>query len=384
MQSPSAEITTDRATPEPDDCPPVPESRIIPAVSAVAATDQTPVSLTVIRTDSPRRTATARARSSGVPAVSRSANLMDGTTRAAAMPSSTSTTSNSSSVMPDRHLGVKCDAMRRGRPGSVAVSRLWGALAKPVSIGERICTMPQSTASDVQLPAVPAPPAPATPGEAIATQATRTPAVPIPAEQAIFLRSRRDALSRQLESVQGRRDEVAEQLRSDETQAAERPGLQDRLRVLDERLVQIEKDIAATSEQLANAPAGRQEYAGVSGRNQGGRFSNVNGNLVTLVGFALLLPFAIQLARRTFAPNRGPTRNQLAENAALNERIYQIESAVEAVALEVERIGEGQRFLTQAMSATISQGGNASGSAGAGVAALESIPARAHDGTARR
>lgn len=111
MQSPSAEITTDRDTPEPDDGPPVPESRITPAVSAVASTDQTPVSLIVIRTDSPRRTATARARSSGVPAVSRSVNRMEGATRAAAMPSSTSTTSSSSSVTP--HLGLRdeCHAM---------------------------------------------------------------------------------------------------------------------------------------------------------------------------------------------------------------------------------------------------------------------------------
>ena len=244
--------------------------------------------------------------------------------------------------------------------------------------------MPQSTAPDVQLPAVPVPPAPATPGEAIATQGSRIPTAPIPAEQAIFLRSRRDALSRQLESVQGRRDEVAEQLRSDETEAAERPGLQDRLGVLDERLVRIEKDIAATSEQLANAPAGRQEYAGVSGRNQNGRFSNVNGNLVTLVGFALLLPFAIQLARRTLAPNRGPTRNQLAETAALSERIHQMESAVDAVALEVERIGEGQRFLTQAMSATFSRAGGTNGIAGAGAAALEAVPVHAHDGVQQR
>lgn len=241
--------------------------------------------------------------------------------------------------------------------------------------------MPQSSAPDVQLPAVPAPPTPSTPGEAITGQAPRAPAGPISPEQAVFLRSRRDALSNQLESVQGRRDEVAEQLRSDETQASERPGLQDRLRVLDERLVQIEKDIAANSEQLANAPARSQSYTGASGRGSDGRSFNVNGNLVIIFSFALLMPFAIQIARRMFAPNRGLSRQQVTEAAAMDERMNRMESAVDAVALEVERIGEGQRFLTQAMTESFSR---ANGGVGAGAAAFDAVPVRTREDADQR
>lgn len=199
---------------------------------------------------------------------------------------------------------------------------------------------------------------------------------PISAEQAAFLRSRRDALSNQLESVQGRRDEVADQLRNDETQASERPGLQDRLRVLDERLVQIEKDIASNSEQLANAPARSQSSTGASGRGVAGRSFDFNGNLFIIFGFALLMPFAINLARRLFAPNRGPSRQQSADAAAMNERMNRMESAVDAVALEVERIGEGQRFLTQAMTESFSR---ANGGVGAGAAAFDAVPVRARE-----
>ena len=194
---------------------------------------------------------------------------------------------------------------------------------------------------------------------------------PISSEQAAFLRTRRDALSNQLESVQERRNEVADQLRSDETQAAERPGLQDRLAVLDERLVQIEKDIASNSEQLANAPARGREGSTVPANGGRGSPINVNGNLLTIFSFALLMPFAIQLARRLFAPNRGPSRRELADLAAMQQRMNAMDGAIDAVALEVERIGEGQRFLTQA------KVGNGLPT---GAPAPEGVPVRAEQG----
>ena len=226
--------------------------------------------------------------------------------------------------------------------------------------------MPQPPAADVQLPDLPTPPGPLAARGPVTGAPVTVPAAPISREQAAFLRTRRDALSNQLGSVQNRRDEVADQLRSDKTLPEERPGLQDRLRVLDERLVQIEQEIAANSEQLANAPSRNQEFTGAMprGERQGGSF---NGNLITVFSFMLLVPFAIQLARRMFSPNRGPTRNDLAERAALQDRMDKMESSIDAVAIEVERIGEGQRFLTQAM---------VSGSIGAGAAGFEGVKVR--------
>ena len=60
-------------------------------------------------------------------------------------------------------------------------------------------------------------------------------------------------------------------------------------------------------------------------------------------GFMLLLPFAIVLARRLWV--RGGRREVLElENSP---RLQRIEQAVEAIAVEVERIGEAQRFTTK-------------------------------------
>jgi len=213
--------------------------------------------------------------------------------------------------------------------------------------------MPQPPAAEAQPPAS-APPAP---GEPVAAAGPPFPSVPISQQQAEFLRAKRTALSNQLESVQDRRDDVAEQLRQPETSASERPGLENRLRVLDERLVQIEKEMAANSAQLANAPARRSSEgttAAVGGRDLSWR--GFSPNLVTVFSFALLMPFAVQIARRWFAPNSARfDRQQSAEAAALRDRMDKMEGAVEAVAIEVERIGESQRFLTQAMTEPLSR-----------------------------
>ena len=185
-----------------------------------------------------------------------------------------------------------------------------------------------------------------------ATPAPPVQAMPAPAQSAEFLRARRSALSNQLESVTERRDAVAEQLRDSKTQAAERPGLENRLRVLDERLIQLERDIASNSEQLANVPV-RSARSGTEQRPGGnGMMWRGNPNLLTILGFALLMPFAIQLARRMFAPNRTSRNSPQLETstAGLQDRMDRLESAVDAVAIEVERIGEAQRFMTQALS----------------------------------
>ncbi len=229
-------------------------------------------------------------------------------------------------------------------------------LAKPERIGHRTWTMPQTTASDAQAPAT-ATPAPAQPQ---ATVAPRAPTAPISPEQAEFLRARRTALGNQLESVQERRDEVAEQLRRPETQSYERQGLENRLRVLDERLIQIEREMAVNSAELANAPPRQNTQTGTGAASGGTRIRSFNPNLVTILTFALLMPLAIQFARRMFGPRSARyDREQLAEAAALRARIDKLESSIDTVAFEVERIGEGQRFLTQAMIEPLAKAKNA-------------------------
>jgi hypothetical protein len=65
--------------------------------------------------------------------------------------------------------------------------------------------------------------------------------------------------------------------------------------------------------------------------------------IFTIGGVVLLLPFAIVLARRLWV--RGAHREVVdLENSP---RLQRIEQAVESIAVEVERIGEAQRFTTK-------------------------------------
>ncbi len=63
--------------------------------------------------------------------------------------------------------------------------------------------------------------------------------------------------------------------------------------------------------------------------------------------FALLFPFAIALARRVWmrSGSRAP-----AVDLENSPRLQRIEQAIEAIAVEVERIGEAQRFTTKLLS----------------------------------
>ena len=69
------------------------------------------------------------------------------------------------------------------------------------------------------------------------------------------LRMRREELSSQLISVDGRRSKLINQLKGTDDPTATK-GLQDRLALLDARQLQLESDIQTTGQQLTSASAG--------------------------------------------------------------------------------------------------------------------------------
>jgi len=73
-----------------------------------------------------------------------------------------------------------------------------------------------------------------------------------------------------------------------------------------------------------------------------------NEALVAVMAFAMitavLLPISLAFARRMRNNSSPPPQGMSAE---LDERLRRMEQAIESVAIEVERVGEGQRFATQ-------------------------------------
>jgi hypothetical protein len=207
----------------------------------------------------------------------------------------------------------------------------------------------QTTTEEAQGAAAAADVAPA-PRKTIKTVGTDgkeiTIAVPRSIEEMEELISRRDELSNQLISVNDRREGLVAQLRSSPDGAA-RTGLEERLKVVDARILQLERDLASTGQQLAAAPS---DLAQATERAQrptgGGDFDEgVAAGMFPTAGFFLLL-FAFTRWRRK---RRGP-KPAAKVNDESAQRLERLEQGMEAIAIEIERVSEGQRFVTKLLS----------------------------------
>lgn len=196
--------------------------------------------------------------------------------------------------------------------------------------------------------------APSPPGVTGTTGLPQDISRPMTREDVQLLQNRRSELSRQLTSASSRRSDVVRQMGRN---VNGREGLESRLKVLDERIVQLEKDIAQNGQLLASAPPNLvQETTPPSmlGGPSGGPV-NMNGIAVAFI-LAVLFPLTVAFAVRML---RRGARAAAAFPSAVADRIARIENAVDTIALEVERISEGQRFVTRLMSETHQLGAGA-------------------------
>jgi len=164
------------------------------------------------------------------------------------------------------------------------------------------------------------------------------------------LRARRAELSDQLESAASRRRSLADQVRH--ADGASKAGLEARLAVLDQRIVHLESEIDATGQQLASPQA--QQYAAETrpAPNFGPPWRNSNFDPTPVaIAFVVFVmsPIALSISRLFW--KRG-SRKMTVPPAAPDstERLERIEQAVDAIAIEVERVSEGQRFVTRLLS----------------------------------
>lgn len=195
--------------------------------------------------------------------------------------------------------------------------------------------------------------APTTPGRPVvvvhdATGAgTFTITTPMSARELSVLKAQRDELSSQLLSVDGRRSKLLSQLQRVSDQTAVK-GLEDRLAILDKRQVQLESDLAETGQRLSSVPAGLLAGVGsppVFGGLGSGQVVAISIVSLIFVAAPLAIGYARTLWRRSSQPGLPPAA--LTETA---QRLERLEGAVDAIAIEIERISEGQRFVTKLLS----------------------------------
>ena len=170
---------------------------------------------------------------------------------------------------------------------------------------------------------------------------------PLSSPQAVYqaFKAQRRELGRQMDELQSTRQEISSQLQEPTVAGADRKGLESRIGDVDSRIGTLQKQMADADAQVAKA-------AGVPGaavdppeppRTGPPDEAWVLGGMFIVIVF---LPLSIAFARRIWKRG-GQIVAALPKEIA--DRLARVEQTVEATAIEVERIGEGQRFMTKVL-----------------------------------
>ena len=157
-------------------------------------------------------------------------------------------------------------------------------------------------------------------------------------------KAQRRELSNQLEELESTRRDISSQLEQlPAASSPERKGLETRMTDVDSRIATVDQMLATNAAQIATASAvpGAVVEPPQIIRNGPPEEAYIVG---TIFMFVFLLPISIAFARRIWRRSAAVVTSFPREIA---DRLSRMEQAVEATAVEVERIGEGQRFLTR-------------------------------------
>ena len=165
------------------------------------------------------------------------------------------------------------------------------------------------------------------------------------------LELRRNELQSQIRELRSRRNDLEEQYHR--SQGPAREAAQARLNALDARRVTLENQLDRINEQIANAPmTAMMPTVTTTGATQGSPFERAIARelvpVTAIVSIFVLLPLALAFARLMWKRATAiGTRPVLNEQALVN-RLEQLQTSVDTMAVEIERISEGQRYLTKA------------------------------------
>lgn len=165
------------------------------------------------------------------------------------------------------------------------------------------------------------------------------------------LRIKLNEMRRELQDAAERRNSIASRLPG--ADQAARGGMLQRLSVLDERIVMLEREITATGQQLANAPRSALVAAAEQNPDPMRMAENITGEIVPIVAIVtifFLAPIAFAIARLIWKRATSTSRPAAVPDQATQQRLEQLQHSVDTIAIEVERISEGQRWVTKLLS----------------------------------
>lgn len=190
-------------------------------------------------------------------------------------------------------------------------------------------------------PAIPAPPATPT----ITPHQVTVEGTPIASAYDVYqaFRAQRRVLGNQMDELQNQRDNISRELQQEGISAADKKGLEQRITTVDERINALDKQIAEADAQVAKAAAVPGAAVDPPEPPRTGPPEEF-WVLSTIFGSIILIPISIAYARRVWRRGAKIVTNIPKE---LTDRLMRVEQTVEATAIEIERIGEGQRFMTR-------------------------------------
>lgn len=201
--------------------------------------------------------------------------------------------------------------------------------------------------SPAQTPTPPTPPSPPTnlpPGQTIGGVAT-PPVVDVAALQAQFA-----DLTVQLSALRAQSRGLETQLNRMRLDNPARPAVQQQAAEVGVKMAQIEGELARVQAQIAQKQGvlvqGTTAQPPVLPRSRQWDPDYTAGLMFAFI-FAVLMPMSIGWARRIWKGKPVPARPPVDDASA--QRLERLEHAIDAIAIEVERISEGQRFVTKVL-----------------------------------
>jgi hypothetical protein len=167
---------------------------------------------------------------------------------------------------------------------------------------------------------------------------------PITQAEIGVIRRQRSEMSNQLSSAQDRREELVNQIRVAPNGTEQ--GMLQQLRVLDQRIVNIEQDLERSGQTLRSGqvPVGTTIVPPRSFEPS----AQVAAERGAMISAMVLVPIMLVYMVSRFV-RRGKRRARAEANSADHDaRMERLEQAVDAIALEIERVGESQRYQTKA------------------------------------
>lgn len=166
-----------------------------------------------------------------------------------------------------------------------------------------------------------------------------------PSANAIYeaLRNANNVLRGQRGELESQRRNLTRDVEQSDN-AVSQKGIEQRIATVDQRLAAIDKQIADNEALVAKAaavPGAVVEQPGPPPRpGPPEEFYVLAGFAVFILGFPLAIAFARRIWRRSaVAISKMPQE--------IYDRFSRVDQSLDAIAIEVERIGEGQRFLTR-------------------------------------